>query len=156
MKMIRFRSERLKIAALVGLVTAALVFFTAPVQSQSYSIDWYTTDGGGGTSAGGVYSVSGTIGQPDTGSLSGGNYALEGGFWSVFAVQVPGAPTLLIAASGLGMATISWDAGTPGFVLQMNNAIDNPAGWSDAPSGSANPTSVTTSGDKRFYRLRKP
>ena len=30
--------------------------------AQSYSIDWFTIDGGGGTSTGGVYSVSGTIG----------------------------------------------------------------------------------------------
>ena len=35
--------------------------------AQTYSIDWYTIDGGGGTSTGGVYSVSGTIGQPDAG-----------------------------------------------------------------------------------------
>ena len=34
---------------------------------QNYSIDWFTIDGGGGTSTGGVYAVSGTIGQPDAG-----------------------------------------------------------------------------------------
>jgi hypothetical protein len=28
-------------------------------------LDWFTIDGGGGTSTGGVYAVSGTIGQPD-------------------------------------------------------------------------------------------
>jgi len=33
--------------------------------AQSYSIDWFTIDGGGGMSTGGVFSVSGTIGQPD-------------------------------------------------------------------------------------------
>ena len=31
--------------------------------AQTYSIDWYKVAGGGGTSTGGVYSVSGTIGQ---------------------------------------------------------------------------------------------
>ncbi|MFN3409754.1 MAG: hypothetical protein ACK45B_12210, partial [Limisphaerales bacterium] len=30
-----------------------------------YSIPWQTIDGGGGTSTGGVYRVTGTIGQPD-------------------------------------------------------------------------------------------
>jgi len=39
------------------------------------SIDWHTIDGGGGTSSGGVYSVVGTIGQPD----AGGPTACEGG-----------------------------------------------------------------------------
>src|SRR5207237_460684 len=42
-------------------------------------------DGGGGTSTGGGYSLSGTIGQPDASSftspMSGGNYSLVGGFW---------------------------------------------------------------------------
>jgi len=34
---------------------------------QQCSIDWYKIAGGGGTSTGGVYSASGTIGQPDAG-----------------------------------------------------------------------------------------
>jgi hypothetical protein len=28
--------------------------------AQPYTLDWFTIDGGGGTSTGGVYSVSGT------------------------------------------------------------------------------------------------
>ena len=35
--------------------------------AQQYSIDWYKVAGGGGTSTGGVYAVSGTIGQHDAG-----------------------------------------------------------------------------------------
>jgi hypothetical protein len=38
-------------------------------------------DGGGGTSTGGVFSLSGTIGQPDASSSSGGAYTVKGGFW---------------------------------------------------------------------------
>jgi hypothetical protein len=30
--------------------------------AQQYSLDWSAIDGGGGTSTGGVYSVTGTIG----------------------------------------------------------------------------------------------
>ena len=60
--------------------------------AQSYSIDWCTI-GGGGTSTGGVYAVTGTIGQPDAGTLSGGNFTLDGGFWGIVAaIQTPGAP----------------------------------------------------------------
>lgn len=47
-----------------------------------YSIPWWTVDGGGGTSQGGSYKISGTTGQPDPGNLSGSNYTLRGGFWS--------------------------------------------------------------------------
>ena len=51
--------------------------------AQQYSIDWYKIAGGGGTSTGGTYSVSGTIGQPDaSGPMTGGNYSLTGGFWA--------------------------------------------------------------------------
>ena len=46
-----------------------------------YHIDWYTIDGGGGTSAGGQYVLTGTIGQPDAGWSSAGSYELLGGFW---------------------------------------------------------------------------
>ena len=61
-----------------------------PVLAQSgggFDLTWSTLDGGGGaTSAGGGYEVSGTVGQPDAsaaGAMSGGNYALTGGFWGV-------------------------------------------------------------------------
>ncbi len=54
----------------------------AAPQSGSYDLSWYTIDGGGATfSAGGSYLLGGTIGQPDAGSMSGGSYQLNGGFW---------------------------------------------------------------------------
>ena len=47
-----------------------------------YAIDWHTIDGGGEMlSTGGVYELSGTIGQCDAGSIAGGPYAITGGFW---------------------------------------------------------------------------
>ena len=59
----------------------AFIFVTCAVHAQNFAIDWFTIDGGGGTSTGGVYSISGTIGQPDAGPvLTGGNYSLVGGF----------------------------------------------------------------------------
>src|SRR5262245_40374580 len=61
--------------ALVICMTGSL--FT---RAQNYSVDWHTIAGGGGTSTGGVYSVSGTVGQPDAGTMSGGSYSLAGGF----------------------------------------------------------------------------
>src|SRR6266478_8244280 len=65
---------------------------------QQYSVDWYKIAGGGGTSTNGQYSVSGTIGQHDAGGpMTGGNYSLTGGFWSLIAtVSTPGAPSLTI------------------------------------------------------------
>jgi hypothetical protein len=47
-----------------------------------WSIPWWTVDNGGGTSQGGPFVLSGTAGQPDAGSSSGGSYIVKGGFWS--------------------------------------------------------------------------
>ena len=47
-----------------------------------YDLSWYTIDGGGGVSSGGGYTVRGTVGQPDAGTMVGGDYVLEGGFWA--------------------------------------------------------------------------
>ncbi len=66
----------LLLALLAGLAASVLA---AP---QQYSLDWWTVDSGGGTSQGGGFTLSGAIGQPDTGSLQGGGYVLQGGFWS--------------------------------------------------------------------------
>ena len=48
----------------------------------SYDLSWWTVDGGGGTSNGNGYTLNGTLGQPDAGTIaSGGGYTLAGGFW---------------------------------------------------------------------------
>src|SRR5688572_10441491 len=98
-------------------ILAGLILSVAPaILAQNYSIDWYTIDGGGGTSSGGAYTLSGTIGQPDAGVHSGGSYSLIGGFWGAFAVQEVGSPTLYIRPNGLGQVLISWEPNPPGFV----------------------------------------
>ena len=137
---------------LIGLLAAATFAY-----AQSYSINWYIIDGGGGTSTGGVYSVSGTIGQHDAGGpLTNGNYSLTGGFWALpFAVQVIGAPTLTIVPAGSGQATISWTPNTPGFVLQEGTSLV-PTNWVNASSGPTNPVTVPATLPTKFYRLFKP
>ena len=88
--------------------------------AQEYSIDWYKVSGGGGASTGGVYSVSGTIGQHDAGGpMTGGNYSLTGGFWALYAVQTPGAPLLTITHLG-NQAIVSWPPSVTGWTLQTN------------------------------------
>jgi len=47
-----------------------------------YDLTWHTIDGGGVMrSTGGDFELSGTIGQPDAGVMSGGSFTLSGGFW---------------------------------------------------------------------------
>ena len=68
------------------IVVLLLSLITLPVLAQSggtYNLEWNTIDGGGGTfSTGGDWSLGGTISQADAGSLSGGTFTLDGGFWT--------------------------------------------------------------------------
>ena len=126
---------------------------------QSYSTDWYKIAGGGGTSTGGVYSVSATIGQPDAGTMSGGSYTFQGGFWGVVAaVQTPGAPTLFIAHSG-STVTVYWPA-LSGWTLQQNSNLNIPASWSASSDvTNANGTNylfLPNPSGNLFFRLHQP
>jgi len=145
----------------VATLTAVLCLAAATGLAQSYSLDWSTVDGGGGTSTGGVYSVSGTIGQPDAGpTMSGGNYSVDGGFWSLFAVQTPGAPTLTITLTSTNTALVSWPFPSTDFNLQQNTNLST-ANWiSPSETVNSNGTNkfilVNPPAGKRFYRLVRP
>ena len=70
---------------LLPLLALVLLPLSRMVVAQSggdYDLTWSTVDGGGATfSIGGVYTLGGTIGQPDAGAMGGGDYSLSGGFW---------------------------------------------------------------------------
>ena len=134
--------------------------FSFRAWGQSYSIDWYKIAGGGGTSTGGTYQVSGTIGQHDAGgAMTGGNYSLTGGFWSLISVvQTAGAPMLFISQSG-NMVTVYWQD-VSGWSLQQNNDIALPANWSASsgvtPSGGTNYVNIISPMGNLFFRLSHP
>jgi hypothetical protein len=133
------------------------------VGAQNYSIDWYKIAGGGGTSTGGTYSVSGTIGQHDAtanGALTGGNYSLTGGFWAMISVvQTPGLPNLVITHSG-NTVTVSWP-NTGSYTLQQNSNLATPAGWTAsgytiATANGTNSITITPPTGNLFFRLSNP
>jgi hypothetical protein len=124
--------------------------------AQQYSIGWYKIAGGGGASTNGQYSVTGTIGQPDAGpAMSGGNFSVTGGFWSLVAMQTPGAPLLSITASG-NQVVVSWPAPSTGYILQTNSNF-NPASWGGY-GGAINGNSAVFSppSGNVFFRLYHP
>ena len=138
------------------------VSFTLPVVAQLISVDWHTIDGGGGTSTGGVYSVSGTIGQPDAGAaMTGGNYSLTGGFWSLYAVQIPGAPTLRIFLTTSNTAAVTWQSPSTGWLLQENTNSVSSVNWINVTAsiqddGTTKTFIVNPPTGNRFFRLFKP
>jgi hypothetical protein len=138
-----------RIILFIGLTIPALVV------AQSYQINWYKVAGGGGTSTGGVYTLSGTIGQPEGGSaMSGGNYSVTGGFWSLYAVQTPGAPTLLITYAS-NQAIVSWPPSVTGWTLQTNNNLAMGAWGNYTGPISNNRVTTSTPAGNLFFRLKQ-
>jgi opacity protein-like surface antigen len=144
-------------------IAGAALLLTSPVHAQ-YSINWYTIGGGGGASSGGSgsnsFSISGTVGQPATASMSGGGFAINGGFWSIIStVQTPGAPVLSVLKSG-GQASVSWTAPATGFILQQSPNL-LPGSWSTSSatlttnSGIISATVPASSGHL-YFRLYNP
>jgi uncharacterized membrane protein len=91
------QARRLRQAGKASLTLATLLLLVSVALAQGdYDISWFTVDGGGGNSIGGPYTLSGTAGQPDAGVLSGGTYAVTGGFWVGVAGPMPPTFTLYL------------------------------------------------------------
>jgi hypothetical protein len=152
------RGQKSAIRVAVLLLSLAV---SAVHAQTNYSIDWSTIDGGGGTSTGGVYSVSGTIGQAGAGAMSGGNYSLTGGFWALYAVQTPGAPLLSVWRTPTNTVVVSWPSPSTGWNLQQNTNSVSSLNWSNVAATIQNDGSnmtllVNPPTGNRFYRLHKP
>jgi hypothetical protein len=142
------------------LALSTLILQPSTASAQSYSIDWYRVAGGGGTSTGDAYQVSGTIGQHDAGGpMTGGNYSLTGGFWALISVvQTPGAPWLTITHSG-DSVMVSWPSSFTGWTLQQNANLAT-AGWTPTSYyivniDGTNSITITPPMGNLFFRLAK-
>lgn len=130
--------------------------------AQQYNLKRFRIASGGGKSTNASYTVSGTIGQQDSGApMKGGNYSLTGGFWSVIAVvQTPGAPLLSVQPASNNMVVISWPVSSRIFALQQNSALGT-TNWVDMPAAPVvvngqNQVIVLPSLGNSFYRLKSP
>jgi hypothetical protein len=120
------------LAALLALLGLLLLGSAALAQVSVFEVDQYTVDGGGGTSTGGGFAVSGTIGQPDAGTMRSSDslYTVEGGFWSASADPLA---ALLAGFSAEGAADhvlLRWETvseqGNAGFHLYRGTRADAP------------------------------
>jgi len=154
------RSSRNRNGAVL-LIFILILLSVAASRAQSFSIDWFTIDGGGGTSTGGVFSVSGTIGQPDAGHMSGGNFTVDGGFWGIIgSIQTPGSPLLSVFVTSTNTVIVSWPAPSTGFSLQQNSNLST-TNWSGMTNivqnvGGNNQVTIAPPIGNRFYRLVFP
>lgn len=126
-------------------------------RAEDYAIDWFSVDSGGGTSADGVYEVSGTIGQPDAGELGDDVYTVSGGFWAAAIDTEPlRPPTLKFAVVGNALV-LSWPV-TPGYVLEQTMDLSQPDGWHAVGQpivvvNGQNTVTVPLAGTQVYYRL---
>jgi hypothetical protein len=144
-----------KLFLLLGLLIHGISF------AQSYTIDWYKVAGGGGTSTGGTYQVSGTIGQNDAGGpMTGGSYSLTGGFWALISVlQTPGTPNLNITFVGPNSVKVSWP-NTGSYTLQQKASMAGggwtTSGYSVTTANGTNSITITPPTGNLFFRLSNP
>jgi len=101
----------------IGLLAVLAV---SPATAQDLQIHWYTVDGGGETiSTGGVFTVGGTIGQPDAGTaMTGGVFTVNGGFWG-------GSAVTSVLADLVIVTTDSADPVLPGTTFSYQLAVSN-------------------------------
>jgi hypothetical protein len=146
--------------ALGALILPALTTTTRAQSGGQFDLSWSTVDGGGGTSVGGQFSLTGTIGQPDAGvaTLTGGQFSLTGGFWSSFSVvQTPGAPLLKIRLVGANVV-LSWPFNASGFFLQETPSLSAPV-WTSTPqpvldTATEHTVTVPAGGLMKCFRLK--
>ena len=89
----------------IQLFALVLCALTTGSARAAYDIPQHVIAGGGGTSAGGSYSLTGTIGQSVVGQSSGGSYVVNSGFWGGGAISgalLDMLVNLTLAGSGLG------------------------------------------------------
>jgi hypothetical protein len=148
-----------------GLLACSFVAVATAAQAQTnHALPWFKIAGGGATtpSTGGVYALSGTIGQVDTGRVASTNdvFRLESGFWAI-AIQQLGYPTLNITQSGTN-AVVSWITAESGLILQQTADLATPTLWSNlGPAGLVSGTTNSvivprTPVQRQFFRLRRP
>lgn len=90
-----------------------LLLTTGLTHALSFDLPWSTLDCGGGTSTGGIFQVSSTIGQPDAGGpMTGGAFEVTGGFWAGITPAGTGAPAATLTSAVSRKAN---SAGPSGF-----------------------------------------
>jgi len=133
-----------------------LLLISGSVARGQVADNWWTVDSGGGSSTGGALVVSGTAGQPDAGLMSGGGYALRGGFWSFLSTL----PPRLVITTAADAVNVCWPYPSSGFVLVESDNLINPV-WTVVPGQPTQVDPLTwcmsfpASTVSKYYRLRR-
>lgn len=154
---------------IIFLICTCASFLTRELHAQSFYITGHVVAGGGGTSQGSGFSITGTIGQAEASPrLQNGCWSVDPGFWGAYAaVNTPGAPALRIRPLGPDFIRVSFTPGCGDWVLQWTTTLETVAAttvWTDDPPSElillgeelARDFHVPSWGPRLFFRLRKP
>jgi hypothetical protein len=143
------------------LVPTLILTLASGVLGESggpWSLTSSTYDGGGDSATGGVWQVTGTIGQPDatTQDALGSAWSLAGGFWPG-AANLPDGPMLTVLPLDTTHVRLVWTAAAVGYKLQTSADLTQ---WADYPNGTITGPGFLNwplqSGPRYFFRLTKP
>lgn len=154
----RIMGERGRAGALLFLACAFGLLPTA-LSAQSLGGGRFTLAGGPVTrsskpSDGGTFAVTGGTGEASAAPLTGGTFQVTGG--PVGVAVVPGDVTLDFTVTD-GQATLTWPAGTAGYVLEFTAALGEAADWQPVtPAPAGNSFTTPFNHPLRFFRLRRP
>jgi uncharacterized repeat protein (TIGR01451 family) len=157
---------RSRVLSLALLAVAGLALLPSGAAAQPYDVSWWTVDGGGGSSAGGSYVLTGTAGQPDAGGpYAGAPYGLHSGFWALAAggaigpqadlsvsktdgqaSSVPGQPvsyTIVAGNAGPSAVTAALLSDSPPASLSGVNWTCTASAGSSCPASGSGPISAS-------------
>lgn len=146
---INTRGMRRSLGVFAVLMALLIVGNTFAQGDGSYRINRYTVDNGGGTSAGGSYALSGSIGQPEAHNVAatGGSYTLRGGFWVIPVIGVPITPVGLYSAGFTPTYTWTGVAGATNYtILVFDLATTTLVATESYSSVACNATTLACSG----------
>ena len=143
--------------------------WTPEVDAQQFSITGHVVAGGGGTSQGSGFSITGTIGQAEAAPLlQSGRWAVTPGFWGAYAVlPTPGAPRLRIRVDEFDptLVKVSFIGDSEDWILQVTTDLRSSTGeilWEDDEPGNlveidgelVRNFHIPSWGPRVFFRLR--
>lgn len=140
------------------IILAGALQITSAIPGQIYRMDLFVL-APSGISTGGVYSISGTVGQVEAGGMmSGEAYSLTGGFWnSSSTVEEPAATKLTVQVTGPGVVVVSWPSPSTGLFLEQSSSLSFPD-WTAASEtvtddGTTKSIVISPTATHRYYRL---
>ena len=144
---------------MVALAISAICLFLVTLAHAQSTL---SLTGGGGSSSGEDYKITGTIGQMDgTSVMAGEDIELTGRVTTMLGtLPTSDGTTLTIAVTPQNMIVISWPSDGTDFVLEQSSDLGSPTwatiGATPEDDGWTKTVTMPVTMGNKFFRLRKP